>query len=112
MQAAAERARKQADEARRHAEAQRRRLEADLRAAQRTPASGHAHDLWRSRSARALEHDGDAASGAKARLAPASARGGAHGSDATSASGERQPFSAAGELSSYQKRLAEIRAKR
>ena len=141
MQDSLERARKQADEARRGAEAQRRKLEADLRTAQRKPASGRAHDIWRTRSAQVLDgqpyagaaqapagsHAGELPA-AVAVEAPQSARHSAAGSllpvrrrsDTDSSASyrdygsqrQRGSGAEAASLTSYQKRLAEIRANR
>lgn len=109
MQAALERSRKQADEARRVADSTRRQLEADLRAANRKPASGRAHDLWRRRSNKALEGEDDTAPPARS---PAGSLRGYSIASRSQAGEGGGPLEEDGPLSSYQRRLAELRTKR
>lgn len=110
MQAASDRARKQAEDARRQAANQKKQLEADLRAANRKPASGRASENWRRQSERALDVHADPVP-SKPRSATASLQGGKPESS-TSNSDNAFLESRAGDslASSYQKRLAEIRA--
>ena len=142
MQNVAERVRKQADDAKRTADAQRRQLEADLRAANRRSNSGamaapmhaSAADLWRSRSQQLLaapsldERTRQPSRHAQHAALPGPSQGAKstqqHRETGTTDSsiievGYRRSASYHGggkagdaPLSSYQKRLAEIRAKR